>query len=78
MLRSKVLTTNVDGETGATWILLEKCLSSIYKDPKKAKFTVLEKMKGSALKGLAYEPLFDYFADVHPHNLSAREPRSWL
>jgi isoleucyl-tRNA synthetase len=53
-----------DGETGAIWILLEKCLNSIYKDPKTAKFTVLEKIKGSSLKGISYIPLFDYFADV--------------
>lgn len=53
-----------DGETGSIWILLEKCLNSIYKDPKKAKFTVIEKMKGSALKGMEYQPLFPYFADV--------------
>jgi isoleucyl-tRNA synthetase len=53
-----------DGETGAIWILLENCLNSIYKDPKKAKFTILEKIKGSDLKGISYIPLFDYFADV--------------
>lgn len=53
-----------DGETGAIWILLEKCLSILYKDPKKAKFTILEKMSGASLKGLKYEPLFDYFIDV--------------
>ncbi|KAI9002349.1 tRNA synthetases class I-domain-containing protein [Gaertneriomyces semiglobifer] len=52
-----------DGETGAKWILLEKRLAILYKDPKKAKYTVLQKMKGSELKGLEYEPLFDYFAD---------------
>ncbi|KAJ3187041.1 isoleucine--tRNA ligase [Gaertneriomyces sp. JEL0708] len=52
-----------DGETGAKWILLEKRLAILYKDPKKAKYSVLQRMKGSELKGLEYEPLFDYFAD---------------
>ncbi|KXS21576.1 hypothetical protein M427DRAFT_142059 [Gonapodya prolifera JEL478] len=51
-----------DQETGQNWILLEKRLDTIYKDPKKAKFKVLERMKGSALKGLEYIPLFEYFA----------------
>ncbi len=41
--------------------MLEKRLDILYKDPKKAKFTVLEKMKGRDLAGLQYEPLFDYF-----------------
>ncbi|TPX70658.1 isoleucine---tRNA ligase [Spizellomyces sp. 'palustris'] len=52
-----------DHETGGVWILLEKRLDILYKDIKKAKFTVLEKVKGSALKGLEYQPLFDYFAE---------------
>ena len=57
-----------DGETGAVWILCEKRLDVLYKDPKKAKFTVLEKMKGKDLVGLEYEPLFDYYADVSKKN----------
>ncbi|KAJ3051018.1 isoleucine--tRNA ligase [Rhizophlyctis rosea] len=52
-----------DGETGSVWILCEKRLDVLYKDPKKAKFTVLEKCKGKDLVGLEYEPLFDYYAD---------------
>ena len=56
--------TLTDQETGNKYILLEKRLEILYKDPKKAKMTVLEKMKGRDLKGLEYEPLFDYFADV--------------
>jgi isoleucyl-tRNA synthetase len=54
-----------DEETGSVWILLEKRLEMLYKDLKKAKFTVLEKIKGSDLKGLEYEPLFDYFKEVY-------------
>ncbi|KAJ3369980.1 isoleucine--tRNA ligase [Allomyces arbusculus] len=55
-----------DQESGMHYILLEKRLDSIYKDLKKAKFTVVEKIKGSSLKGTEYVPLFDYFkADFH-------------
>ena len=50
-----------DGETGAEWILLEKRLEVIYKDPKKAKFTVVKKIKGKDLEGKKYVPLFDYY-----------------
>jgi isoleucyl-tRNA synthetase len=52
-----------DGETGDIYILMENCLNILYKDPKKAKFEILEKLKGSDLKGLEYQPLFDYYAD---------------
>ncbi|RKP10622.1 isoleucyl-tRNA synthetase [Thamnocephalis sphaerospora] len=52
-----------DGETGHKYILLERRLDVLYKNPAKAKFEVLERMKGSALKGLEYVPLFDYFAE---------------
>ncbi|KAJ3038350.1 isoleucine--tRNA ligase [Rhizophlyctis rosea] len=52
-----------DGETGSVWILLEKRLEVLYKDVKKAKFTVLEKIKGKDLVGLEYEPIFGYYAD---------------
>ncbi|KAJ1344418.1 hypothetical protein BSLG_000978 [Batrachochytrium salamandrivorans] len=52
-----------DEETGADWILLEKRLDILYKDPKKAKFTIVRKYKGSELKGMTYVPLFDYFSD---------------
>ncbi|KAJ3071916.1 isoleucine--tRNA ligase [Podochytrium sp. JEL0797] len=52
-----------DGETGAIWILLLSRLEMLYKDPKKAKYTVLEKMMGSSLKGMEYVPLYDYFIE---------------
>ncbi|KAK9721381.1 isoleucine--tRNA ligase [Basidiobolus ranarum] len=52
-----------DGETGHIYILLEKRLEILYKNPKKAKFEVLEKYKGKDLLGLEYEPLFNYFAE---------------
>ncbi|ORY30942.1 isoleucyl-tRNA synthetase [Rhizoclosmatium globosum] len=57
-----------DEETGSIWILLPQRLEMLYKDPKKAKYTVLEKIMGSALKGLEYEPLkgsFIVMADTY-------------
>ncbi|KAI9095201.1 tRNA synthetases class I-domain-containing protein [Phlyctochytrium arcticum] len=52
-----------DEETGAQWILLEKRLDILYKDLKKAKFTILDRFTGASMKGWEYEPLFNYFAD---------------
>jgi isoleucyl-tRNA synthetase len=53
-----------DGESGQQWILLESRLEVLYKDPKKAKFEVMKRMKGSELKGKKYVPLFPYFQHV--------------
>jgi len=50
-----------DKESGNTYIMLEELLRILYKDPKKAKFTILSKMKGSTLKDMKYKPIFDYF-----------------
>ncbi|CAG8520180.1 6354_t:CDS:10 [Ambispora gerdemannii] len=50
-----------DELTGHTYVLLEKCLNVLYKDVKKAKYKVLEKIKGKDMKGWKYVPLFDYF-----------------
>ncbi|KAL8670975.1 MAG: hypothetical protein Q9168_004506 [Polycauliona sp. 1 TL-2023] len=50
-----------DEASGKNYILLEALLKTLYKDPKKAKYTVVEKMKGSDMLGWRYEPLFDYF-----------------
>jgi isoleucyl-tRNA synthetase len=44
--------------------LAEDRLDILYKDPKKAKFSVLKKYKGTELVGMKYKPLFDYFAHV--------------
>ncbi|KAJ4518987.1 isoleucine--tRNA ligase [Exophiala dermatitidis] len=53
----------LDEESGNQYILLEGLLRTLYKDPKKAKFKVLEKYKGSDLKGKQYVPIFNYFYD---------------
>ncbi|KAI9645185.1 isoleucine--tRNA ligase [Ciborinia camelliae] len=50
-----------DEASGKNYILLEKLLGTLYKDPKKAKFKIVEKIKGSDMLGWQYEPLFDYF-----------------
>lgn len=51
----------LDEASGKHYILLESLLRTLYKDPKKAKFKIVERIKGTDLKGLRYEPLFDYF-----------------
>lgn len=52
-----------DGLTGHHYILMEKRLTILYKDPKKAKFTILEKYKGADMKGWNLVPMFDYYAE---------------
>ncbi|EOD50003.1 Isoleucyl-tRNA synthetase [Neofusicoccum parvum] len=51
----------LDEASGKHYILLEALLRTLYKDPKKAKFKVVEKIKGTAMEGWKYEPPFDYF-----------------
>lgn len=50
-----------DEASGKNYILLESLLRTLYKDPKKAKFKVVDRFKGSTMKGWQYEPPFDYF-----------------
>ncbi|MCJ1408789.1 isoleucine--tRNA ligase [Ptychographa xylographoides] len=50
-----------DENSGKNYILLESCLRTLYKDPKKAKFTIVDRIKGKDMLGWKYEPLFDYF-----------------
>ncbi|KAK7753802.1 isoleucine--tRNA ligase [Diatrype stigma] len=52
-----------DEKSGNNYILLEKLLTTLYKDPKKAKYKILEKIKGKDMLGWKYEPLFDYFVE---------------
>lgn len=35
----------------------------LYKDPKKAKYEIIKRFKGTELKGKRYTPLFPYFSD---------------
>lgn len=50
-----------DVETDKRFVMLEAGLKVLYKDPKKAKYSVLHKIKGSELAGIRYQPLFPYF-----------------
>ena len=52
-----------DTESDKRFIMLEAGLKVIYKDPKKAKYKVLSKLKGNKLAGWRYKPLFNYFYD---------------
>lgn len=52
-----------DEATKKNYILLEALLKTIYKDPKKAKFKIVDRLKGSDMLGWKYTPLFDYFYD---------------
>ncbi|KAH9893748.1 tRNA synthetases class I-domain-containing protein [Xylariomycetidae sp. FL2044] len=51
----------LDEKSGHNYIILEKLLTTLYKDPKKAKYKVVEKIKGKDMLGWQYQPLFDYF-----------------
>lgn len=50
-----------DETSGKNYILLETLMKTLYKDPKRAKFKVLERILGKDMLGWGYEPLFDYF-----------------
>ncbi|POR35000.1 Isoleucine--tRNA ligase, cytoplasmic [Tolypocladium paradoxum] len=50
-----------DEKSDKTYVLLEKLLGTLYKDPKKAKFTIVGKLRGKDMLGWRYKPLFDYF-----------------
>ncbi|KAH7317048.1 isoleucyl-tRNA synthetase [Stachybotrys elegans] len=52
----------LDEKTGKRYILLEVGLSMLYKDPKKAKYKVLERIPGKSMVGWKYRPLFHYFS----------------
>ncbi len=52
-----------DHGDGASYVLAKARLAAYYKDS--TSFTVAAEIKGTALRGLQYEPLFPYFQD-HP------------
>ncbi|KAI1080311.1 isoleucyl-tRNA synthetase [Whalleya microplaca] len=53
----------LDENSGKQYILLECGLSLLYKNPKKAKYKIIKKIKGQEMIGWKYEPLFPYFAE---------------
>ncbi|CAO3681379.1 hypothetical protein G6F70_004113 [Rhizopus microsporus] len=52
-----------DEASGNKYILMEKRLTMIYKDPKKAKFTILEKYKGADMLNWKFVPMFDFYVE---------------
>ena len=52
-----------DEQSGKIYILMEPLLRTLYKDPKKAKFKILERFNGAHMLGWKYQPLFPYFYD---------------
>ena len=52
-----------DEASGRNFILLESLMKTLYKDPKKAKFKIVERIKGKDMLGWRYDPPFDYFYD---------------
>ncbi|KAL4869746.1 hypothetical protein BDV12DRAFT_71876 [Aspergillus spectabilis] len=54
----------LDQATGKHYVLLEALLRTLYKDPKKAKFKIVQRFKGSDMKDWKYQPLFNYFYDA--------------
>ena len=52
-----------DEERDQNFILHEGLLSTLYKDPKKAKFKKLGQYVGADMKGWRYVPIFDYFTE---------------
>ena len=61
-----------DEERDQNFILHESLLTTLYKDPKKAKFKKLGTFKGADMKGWRYVPLFEYFTEqvrYSPHSI---------
>ena len=50
-----------DDSSGKHYILLESLMKTLYKDPKKAKYKIVDRIKGSAMLGWRYKPLYEYF-----------------
>src|SRR5271170_4928887 len=55
----------LDQESGNHYIMLESLLNTLYKDPKKAKFKIVSRIKGSEMNGWRYKPLFEYFYEEY-------------
>ena len=52
-----------DEKLDSYFILLGSCLCSLYKNPKKAKYKMVQRVMGKDMIGWRYEPLFDFFID---------------
>jgi isoleucyl-tRNA synthetase len=54
----------LDETTSRRYIMLQNGLAMLYKDVKKAKYKVLDKIPGKSMAGWKYKPLFTYFSDA--------------
>lgn len=54
-----------DEQHQRNFILCDKLLGTLYKDPKKAKFKKVGTYRGKELEGWRYTPLFPYFVDEY-------------
>lgn len=52
-----------DEDSGKNYIFLESLIKTVYPDPKKAKYKVIERIRGLSMLDWKYEPPFDYFYD---------------
>lgn len=52
----------LDEDSGKQYITMESGLALLYKDPKKASYKLLGKLRGKDMVGWKYEPMFQYFA----------------
>lgn len=55
-----------DEKSGDRFILLESCLSILYKDVKNAKYKVIKKVPGKEMIGWRYKPIYDFFTEKFP------------
>lgn len=53
----------LDEATGSKYLLAESGLSMLYKDKSKAKYKILNRVKGQQMAGWKYKPLFNYFVE---------------
>ncbi|KAI0318329.1 isoleucine-tRNA ligase [Amylostereum chailletii] len=54
-----------DQDRDENFILHEKLLRTLYKDPKKAKYKKIGEFKGADMKGWRYVPMFEYFTEKY-------------
>ena len=57
----------LDEASQQTYVLLESRLSVLYKDPKKAKFKIVGRVRGRDMVGWKYKPPFEYFRSSFDH-----------
>lgn len=56
----------LDEKSANHYILLEDCLSVLYKDPKNAKYKIVEKILGKDMIGWKYKTVYECFTEKYP------------